>query len=144
MSQDNRPLADYVTLEHLLLGDLREILEDPITDESRGWLLVILDQLLETLHHEFTLEEKGGYMSEVLEQHPNWSRHADQLLRQHQELYGTLLMLRRRFSEGQSADDSIATARHQLRNWMMSLAAHERHERRLLQDSFSLDIGVED
>jgi hypothetical protein len=39
------PAAEF-GLEYLLLGDLRQLLEEPPSRESRRWMLAILDRLL--------------------------------------------------------------------------------------------------
>src|SRR5579872_2956860 len=64
--RDAQLLDHYSSLEYILLGDLRDLLEEPVDDESRKWLLAVLDTLLDTLPREFDLEDEDGYMSEVL------------------------------------------------------------------------------
>src|SRR5262245_36103537 len=63
--------ARYSVLEYLLLGDLRDLLEEPPDTETRRWLLAVLEELLNLLPNEFEFEDQGGYLSEVREQFPN-------------------------------------------------------------------------
>src|SRR5882724_7956569 len=92
--RDARLLEQYSSLEYILLGDLRDILEEPPDDESRKWLLAVLDTLLETLPREFVLEDEDGYMAEVLERYPSWSAQVDRLHRDHDLLFLKLKELR--------------------------------------------------
>jgi len=65
-------LEDYAAMEYILLSDLRDLLEEPADDMTRKWLRAVLDALLKTLPWELELQDAGGYLSEVLEQYPNW------------------------------------------------------------------------
>src|SRR5579872_2003110 len=93
-ARDARLLERYTSLEYILLGDLRDILEEPPDVESRHWLLAVLDALLETLPREFDLEDDEGYMSEVLARYPSWSGQVERLHRDHESLFTKLTELR--------------------------------------------------
>ena len=137
-------LAHHAALEHLLLGDLRELLEEPPDRQNRRWLLVILDGLLETLPREFLLKEEGGYLAEVLDEYPSWSPQVEQLRRQHGDLYVTLDRLRQRLSSNRPFREVADEVRSELRDWMNCLIAHNRHENRILQTAINLDVGTGD
>ncbi len=139
-----RSLQEYVDLEYILLGDLRDLLEEPITEETSRWLRVVLDALVDMLPKEFRLEEEGGYMAEVLEEHPTWYREVLRLHREHDELFAKLCDLRRRIMLHQPFSEVAHLVRLELRDWMAQLTAHNRHEARLLQTAFNLEIGVGD
>ena len=140
-----RPIQEYSELEYLLLGDLRELLEQPLNDdENRRWLVAVLDELLETLECEFRLEEDGGYMTEVMDIRPNWSGRVDRLLGEHETLCSQLKRLRYRLAEALPLCEVAGSLRSQLRSWMTSLTAHHRHEKRLLQTVFISDLGAGD
>ena len=140
----DRRLDQYSSLEYILLGDLRDILEEPADQESRKWLIAVLDALLETLPHEFDLEDEDGYMSEVLEQHPNWAGQVERLHRDHEVLFAKLKELRGRVER----DDWIAPianeVRRDLRDWMLNLIAHNRRESRMVQIAANLEVGTGD
>jgi hypothetical protein len=64
-SHHARLLNRYSTLEYILLGDLRDLLEEPPDEETRRWLVAVLDALVKTLPREFDLEDEDGYMSDA-------------------------------------------------------------------------------
>ena len=140
----DRSMRDYVALEYILLGDLRDVLAEPANKENRRWLIVILDALLETLSRDFELQEQGGYMTEVLEQFPNWYRQVDDLHDEHQALYAKLRGLRERIDQRAAFSRIASELRNDLQDWMHRLVAHHRHEKRILQTAFNLEVGVGD
>ena len=137
-------LEECDTFEYILLGDLRDLLEEPADDLTCKWLIAVLDALLQTLPREFELQDEGGYLAEVIEEFPNWSGHVDQLLEERELLFQKLRQLRERITQQVSFAETAQRVRHDLRDWMLSLAAHHRHERRLVQTAFNLDVGVGD
>ena len=76
---DIQTLTTCYDLEYLLLGDLRQLLDEPQTAQTRQSILVILDRLLLNLPRQLALACEEGYMSEVLEQRPNWHRQIEAL-----------------------------------------------------------------
>jgi len=141
---DGFVLEDCATLEYILLGDLRDLLEESPDEENRRWLVVILDALLEAKQREYELQRDGGYLEEVLEQVPNWEPQVTQLQTEHRELFCNLWQLRERVNSFQPFDSMASTVRNELRAWMTSLQAHHRHTRRIMQSAFNMDIGVGD
>jgi hypothetical protein len=141
---DDFLLEDCAALEYILLGDLRDLLEESPDEENCRWLLVILDALLEAKQREFELQEDGGYLEDVLEQVPNWQPQVEQLRDEHRELFGNLRQLRERVGSRQTFDEVADTVRADLRDWMTLLHRHHRHTRRIVQSAFNFDIGVGD
>ena len=137
-------LEDYAALEYILLGDLRDLLEEPADDMTRKWLRAVLDALLETLPREFELQDAGGYLSEVLEQYPNWYNQVDLLHQEQQALYANLRRLREQVACEVPFAEVADQVRRDLCDWMASLTAHHRHERRIIQTAFNLEVGVGD
>ena len=137
-------LEEYAALEYILLGDLRDLLEEPPDKQTRRWLIAVLDALLETLPREMQLQEEGGYLSEVLEQYPNWYDQVDHLHNEHRALYFKLGEFRQRIHAQQKFSRIADEVRNDLRDWMGSLTAHHRHQRRLVQQAFNLDVGTGD
>lgn len=137
-------LKKYSDLEYLLLGDLRDLLEEPFDQQTCNWLKVVLDGLLDTLPREFELEEEDGYMDEVLEQHPNWKNQVEQLHQQHQTLFASLKQLRDRIDDSAAFAQAADLVKQELRDWITTLLAHNRHENRLLQTAMNLEIGIGD
>lgn len=143
-SQHARLLNRYSTLEYILLGDLRDLLEEPADGETHKWLVAVLDALLKTLPREFDLEDEDGYMSDVLERYPNWTRQVERLHREHDDLFTTLKMLRGRLTRPEEFAPIANRVSRDLRDWMLSLQAHNRNEVRLLQTAMNLEVGVGD
>ena len=107
-------------------------------------MAAVLDALLDTLPRKFQLQEDGGYMAEVLDEFPNWSGEVQKLLTEREALFDKLGTLRERLA-GRVPYRRIADQlRHDLREWMNSLNAFHRHERRLIQTAFNLDVGIGD
>ncbi len=143
-SRDARLLEQYSSLEYILLGDLRDILEEPPDDESRKWLLAVLDTLLETLPREFDLEEEDGYMAEVLERYPSWSAQVERLCRDHEQLFFKLKELRGRIERNIWISPIAHEVRRDLRDWILKLIAHHRSETRIIQTAMNLEVGTGD
>ena len=139
-----RVLADYSALEYILVGDLRDLLEEAADEQNRKWLLAVVDALLDTLPREFDLKEQGGYLTEVLEQFPNWQAHVDRLQQDHDQLCSSLKELRDRIAREVPFTDIVDELRRDLRDWMINLTAHHRHETRIVQQAVNLEIGAAD
>jgi hypothetical protein len=142
---DLRPAVstNYTSLEYILLGDLRELLEGPLDSESRRWMISTLDGLLESFPSDGGREEEGTYMDDVLERFPNWSNQIDRLHRDHEELFTRLKELRGRTERDEWIAPLANLVRRELRDWMLTLIAHRRRETRLLQTAMNLDVGGE-
>jgi len=143
-SRDAHLLEQYSSLEYILLGDLRDILEEFPDGESRKWLLAVLDSLLETLPRQFILEDEDGYMSEVLERYPSWSPQVERLHRDHDELFAKLKELRGRIERNTWVAPLATEIRRDLRDWILKLIAHHRSETRLIQTAMNLEVGTGD
>lgn len=138
-----RVLRDYTALEHILLGDLRDLLNGPANAESCKWLLAVLNSLLDTLPRAFDLKEEDGYLHVVIERFPNWQTRVDELHRQYQALHEKLWELREQIIRERPFVAIADQVRCELRDWMNGLIAHHRDENRLVQDAFAVEIGGE-
>jgi len=143
-AREVRLLENFSALEYILLGDLRDLLEEPADAENRKWLIAVLDALLDTLPREFDLEEADGYMSEVLERYPNWSTQVEKLQRDHERLFEKLKELRGRAARGAWISPIAGDVRRELRDWILTLVAHNRNENRLLLTAMNLEVGTGD
>lgn len=141
----NQLLSRFSSLEYILLGDLRDLLHDEPSDHiTCKWLTAVLDALLDTLPKEFALQEEGGYMADVLEIVPNWSGHVETLERERDALFVKLAELRERVSEYIPFEKFAKELQRDLHAWMNRLIAFHRHEQRLVQTAYNLDIGIGD
>ncbi len=137
-------LRHYSALEHILLGDLRDLLEEPLDRENARWLLAVLDGLLDTVPREFALKEDGGYLSDVIEEHPAWDQYVIALRKDHADLSFKLRQLRNRVAWHLPTDRIASEVRLELMHWMDRLAAHYNRETRIVQDSCLVQVGGEE
>lgn len=138
-------LADYMALEYILLGDLRDLLEEAQGDEQTSrWIMAVLDALLDAMPREMELKSEGGYLQPVLEQFPNWAGLIGDLAREKQHLFEKLYELRLQMHSPDAFTLLAQELRQDLQEWMTLWAAHLRHERRLVQSAFTLDVGCGD
>ena len=133
----------YSILEYLLIGDLRDLLEESPDAETRRWLLAVLDELLDLLPNEFEFEDQGGYLTEVCEQFPNWTNEVDRLHRERDDLYCKLLELRDRISHELSFEYIAAEVKPALQRWIDSVQSHRDSEQRLVVSVYDLTLGGE-
>lgn len=131
-------------LEYVLVGDLRDLLEEPETQVTHQWMQVILDALIETLTHDFEPDYDDEYLSVVLENHPGWSPRVAQLREERAQLYFRLLELRNRIESGCDYAAIARSLRRDLREWMSSLESYHRQQNRLIHMAVSLDVGGSD
>jgi hypothetical protein len=139
-----KSLEDYAAFEYILLGDLGDLLEEPVDKNTRRWLVAVLDALVDTLPREFQLKSSNGYLSEVLDEYPSWYRHVESLRVEHEELYANLRDLREQIVVRNEYEEAADRVRRDLRDWMERLVAHHRHEKRLLQTALNLEVGTGD
>ncbi len=128
-------------LEYILLGDLRELLEEPLDQQNRRWISAVLDTLLETLPTEHRLKCVNGYMSEVLDEFPNWSGQVEALEAEHYTLYEKLADLRNDLNNPSRQSSSANTVRRGLTDWMKAFQTHRENETALLQTAINLEVG---
>tara|TARA_R110002111_G_scaffold227346_2_gene288921 strand:- start:49320 stop:49781 length:462 start_codon:yes stop_codon:yes gene_type:complete len=144
----NGALEEISALEYILLGDLLDLLEEADGDVGAWkWISEVLDTLLKMMPREFALQDKGGYLDEVLEEQPNWQGRVRNLYQERCALLLKLSELRTRMEDSlplQQMRQIASELRHELRDWITSYVAHQRHERRILQDAFNNDIGAAD
>ena len=137
-------LHAYAELEYLLLGDLRDMLEQPFDEENARWVLAVLDTLLDTLPREFAIEEDGGYLRDVVEEYPNWEPEVARLREQHDTLLATLRRLRMRVAWQAPFTVLANDVRRELADWIETLAEHNHHENSLMQTAVNLEVGTGD
>jgi hypothetical protein len=144
MSTTAELLQKYSTFEYILLGDLRDLLEEPEDEFTGKWLLAVLDSLVQTLPVELELQELDGYLSPVTDKYPSWTPRVEMLHRKQADLFETLRLLRDRIASNTSFHEVAAVVRLELRDWMLCCIAQRRSETRLLQTAMNLDVGAGD
>ena len=116
----------------------------PADPETCRWVLMILDTLLRLLPREFTQEEDGGYLQEVLDEYPNWERQVQDLHGQHYVLHARLAELRIQVAAVQTQGEISPRSRWELYEWIEQVHHHNRQETELLQTAINLEVGVGD
>ena len=130
-------------LEYLLIGDLRDLLEESPDNETRRWLLAVLEELLNLLPNEFEYEDQGGYLAEICDQNPNLSNTVDRLHREHEGLYFSLLELRNRIADEQSFEFIADEMKPKLRRWIEAAQRHRESEQQLVVAAYDTSFGGE-
>lgn len=134
-------LHNSLTLEYILLGDLRDLLEDTPDEQTGRWLTAVIDALLKTLPDEIAVQSRDGYLHEVLEENPNWEPQVEHLRREKVALFQKLQELRDGIGHPERYTMVAAQVQISLRDWMHAFTAHHRHERRIFQQAFTVDFG---
>ncbi|MCA9079063.1 MAG: hypothetical protein KDA58_00830 [Planctomycetaceae bacterium] len=129
-------------LEYILIGDLRDLLDDPPCDETGQWLLAVLNTLLETLPQDFELSSQNGYLDSVLAEYPHWEPVVERLENQRYELYRRLISLRNKLQVNASYTALADMLKGELTTWMSAFKVLRQHEQRLVLLSTHLDEGA--
>jgi hypothetical protein len=140
---DIAALADYQALEHLLLVDLLQLLDEPETPQTRGWLLTILDRLLDMLPRQLELQTRDGFAARVRDERPDLHDRLQSL--RSAEFGGCALLEKLHASVSQQLPLAPLAEELQevLRRWMEALARRRRQEGKLLQQALNSDLGGE-
>ncbi len=147
MTQTSSAAADLRKcneFEYILIGDLRDLLEDPPSEENRIWLLAVLDALIDTLPREYALKARDGYLSNVLDEFPSWDGTVERLERQYVTLYRRLRQLRDRIVARHPLEEIADRLRIDLEEWMDAFVSLHNDERYLVLTAVNLEVGTGD
>ena len=140
-----KSLTDCNEFQYLLMGDIRDLLEETPDETTRRWLLEVLNCLVDLMPRERRLyEDGGGYMAEVLDEFPGWNR---QVMRMHLKklhLDYSLRELRNRIRDEKSWVAVADQLTCELRDWMQLIQELHRAESSLIMEAMLLDIGTGD
>ena len=128
-------------LEYILLGDLRDLLEEPADDETAHWLVAVLDALLETLPEEYALKSNRGYLTDVVENVPQWDGKVAALENEYFLLFQRLNQLKDIITQGDDFQRVANRVAIDLRDWMSAFARHHREEREIVTLAASYEVG---
>ncbi len=138
-------LARCNEFQYLLLGDVRDLLEETPDESTRKWLLAVLDTLVDLMPRERQLHaDSGGYLMEVLEEFPSWNRQVMRLHLKTLHLDYALRSLRNRIRDEKAWDSVADQLSCELRDWMQLFSNVHRAERSLVMEAMLLDIGPAD
>ncbi|MCA9042377.1 MAG: hypothetical protein KDA65_18635 [Planctomycetaceae bacterium] len=124
-------LNNYRTLEYILLGDLRDVLEEELDQSNLTWMTAIIDTLLTTLPRELDLAESGQYLHLNQRDFQYHRDEFDSLLSEKHQVYVKLRELRTELVTRGLQQETIARLKHDLHTWMKDLIHHHRNERHL-------------
>ena len=137
------PSGTLNALEYLLLGDLRELLEEPETAQTRHALPVLLNGLLDNRLHHSQLKGNGACLSDVLEKWPNRQSDIDLLRCEKATCYSALETLRSQILRGLPSATITNQLRHDVQHVLRLVVAIHQHETRPVQTAFNFDVGGE-
>lgn len=135
-------LARHRELLAVLIDELHDLLNEPDDPANDRFLVEIVDQMLENLDRQFELEEQDGYLADVLDEYPNWHPQVKHLLEEHHMLHEHLRQIRDRLESQVRVRTAPTAIRRQLIDWIDAYRQHDRRETDLLQEAFTLEVGV--
>jgi hypothetical protein len=131
------------TLSWLLVGDIREMLQDHLDEEAIQWLQPVLDALIEAMREQASLEESPGYFDDVLDSCPHWSPMVDHIHAEQSALCNSLASLRHRFNCDLPFQKLANALESELEAWVRLMTEHAEREREMMQDVWYTEIGGE-
>jgi len=139
---DIQTLNACFELEYLLLGELRELLDELDTEHSRASILLILDRLLVNFPRQLKLKAEGKYLSKILESYPE-KGDAESLRFDDQGRVVVLQQLREAVAAGAPCSEIASEIQRELYGWMKALADDRTGERRMIgkANRFEADSG---
>lgn len=124
-----------IELQYLLVGDLRELLDQHLDEQNREWLRQTLDVLIDTLSRE--QDFNGEFSFDPVEVRP--SRHHRQLKSLEVEqvlLRNALCQLRTALDQESLDGETSRMFERTLVDWMDCLKSYRRREQRLTNRRF--------
>jgi len=131
------------TLTWLLVGDIREMLQDHLDEEALRWLRPVLDSLIRTMCEETQQAEEQGWFDDVLEPCPHLSKQVAEIEAEQRELCKSLEHLRHRIDMDLPLARLASELEGDLADWVHLMMEHNRREGELMQDALYTEIGGE-
>lgn len=129
--------------EHLLIGNIQDLLREKLGSNTRRLMLLHLNRMILNLPNLLELSSEEGYLSVVLERRPNWSLRVNQLYHANLHCVSTLTFVRDSLQNDAPAVVISKGLEERLRNWLKSFSAMRRLESNMLQEALTLDLGGE-
>jgi hypothetical protein len=128
-------------LEYLLLGDLRELLEETETAQTRHALPLLLNGLLDNCLHDSQLKGNEACLSDVLERWPNRQSGLDLLRCEKATCYSSLEKLRSQILGGLPFSTITNQLRHNVQHVLRLVVEIHQHEPRPVQTTLNFEVG---
>ena len=157
-TSDARPVTSRrgstAQLAWLLVGDVADLLECGLDNDSVRWLLPVLESLRGLMDAEAEEDAAAGFMNDVVTQFPNAYERVAALQEMHNNLHSELHVFVHqlgRLADQIAADPDVefdeATMRMlklRLVSWVDRMSAQHRNERELSQSVWYLELGTGD
>ncbi len=130
------------SLIELLLDDLLEIFDGPLTAEEHHWAMTLCDKVQGYLCHQFRLEESEETGDELFYEQPHRQRDLNQLHREHQSLLRGFSEIRNALSGTRLNTRLFQRLQKEFHLWVHKYRDHERRETKLLLDTWLVDLGT--
>ena len=131
------------TLTWLLVGDIREMLQDHLDDEAIRWLKPILDSLISAMCEQSELHSSAGLYDDLLGTFPHLITRVAGIEAEQNELCRSLRELRNGIERDIPLQRLAADIEEGLGDWVNLMTSHSRREAVLLQDVWYTEIGGE-
>ena len=131
------------TLTWLLVGDIREMLQDHLDEEAIRWLRPVLDALIAAMGEQAELTNREGWYDDVVGSFPHLISRVAKIEAEQTELCRSLRELRHHIERDLPLSRLTKEVEADLANWVNLMMTHGRRERVLLQDVWSTEIGGE-
>ena len=131
------------TLTWLLVGDIREMLQDHLDDEAIRWLKPVLDALISAMCEQSELTSQEGWYDDLLGTFPQFISRVAGIEAEQNELCRSLRELRNGIERDIPLQRLAAELEAGLRDWVLLMTRHSRRQTVLLQDAWYTEIGGE-
>ena len=131
------------TLTWLLVGDIREMLQDHRDDEAIRWLKPVLDSLIRAMCEQSELHFSDGLYDDLLGTFPHLITRVAGIEAEQNELCRSLRELRNGIERDIPLQRLAADIEEGLGDWVNLMTSHSRREAVLLQDVWYTEIGGE-
>lgn len=130
-------------LEYILIGDLRQLLDEGQLSKIRMPLLVIINRLLQNLPDLLRLSSEDGFIATVPKICPRFHRQIQTLQRVNLECINSLQGLHDHIDNKSNFIDVSKETDGKLRDWITAFGKMRSRESELLQEAYTVDIGGE-
>ncbi|MHC4878063.1 MAG: hypothetical protein ACYTGL_16535 [Planctomycetota bacterium] len=127
----------------LLVGDIREMLQDHLDRDAIRWLRPVLDALIESMTEMELLEHSPEYFEDVLAPCPELVSQVELIRHEQARLCESLKELHGQLGRRQKVTRLVHGLQRDLAEWVQMMMDNARRERELLQTVWYTEIGGE-
>ncbi|NQV28285.1 MAG: hypothetical protein HQ518_28365 [Rhodopirellula sp.] len=131
------------TLTWLLVGDIREMLQDHLDAEAIRWLRPVLDALIDSMCEQSERTNRDGWYDDLLGSFPHMVARVASIEVEQTELCRSLRKLRHRIERDLPLERLAVEIERDLSAWVGLMMEHSHREVVLLQDVWYTEIGGE-